>query len=237
MMRLPLEVLLDRTTKIVRARMKYPHCAIALMDEQYRLIYRAGYGLKPAAWFEPGQEIPPGIVRWVVEHGTPACVADVRQDSRYLRVRPQTRSELCVPLKTMRRVVGFINCESGVPAFFGVHDEQLLTLLANGLSGRIAQLLAPPAGVAPRSVLTTRESAVLELVAQGKSNKEIACTLGITCATVDFHLRNLYRKLGASSRIEAVVCASRFHLLPRGKRFAASCNAPRVSAPANSIAV
>lgn len=215
---LPLEVLLDHTTKIVRARMNYPHCAIALMDEQNRLIYRAGYGLKPAAWFDPGQEIPPGIVRWVVEHGTPACVADVRQDPRYLAVRPQTRSEVCVPLKTLRRVVGFINCESDVRAFFGRHDEQLLTLLANGLSGRIAQLLAAPASVASRSGLTARESAILELLAQGKSNKEIAGTLGITCATVDFHLRNLYSKLGVSSRIEAVIRASQFHLLPRAKR-------------------
>ncbi len=104
-------------------------------------------------------------------------------------------------------------------AFFERHDEQLLTLLANGLSGRIAQWLSTRlSGVEPRSVLTARESAVLELLAQGKSNKEIAGTLEVTCATVDYHLRNLYHRFGASSRVEAVIRASHFHVLPRAKR-------------------
>jgi DNA-binding NarL/FixJ family response regulator len=51
--------------------------------------------------------------------------------------------------------------------------------------------------------LSERETAVLEAVARGLSNKEIGRELWISEQTVKFHLRNLYRKLGVSSRTEA----------------------------------
>jgi DNA-binding NarL/FixJ family response regulator len=51
--------------------------------------------------------------------------------------------------------------------------------------------------------LSERETAVLEAVARGLSNKEIGRELWISEQTVKFHLRNLYRKLGVTSRTEA----------------------------------
>lgn len=51
--------------------------------------------------------------------------------------------------------------------------------------------------------LTTREKAVLNLVARGWSNKQIAHHLAISEKTVGFHVGNILRKIGASSRIEA----------------------------------
>jgi DNA-binding NarL/FixJ family response regulator len=56
--------------------------------------------------------------------------------------------------------------------------------------------------------LTDREERVLALVADGRTNGEIAAMLGVSESTVKFHLRNLYAKLGVTNRAGA---ASRFH--------------------------
>jgi len=52
--------------------------------------------------------------------------------------------------------------------------------------------------------LTAREKEVLQHMAEGLANKQIALTLGISEHTVKFHLSALYAKLGAASRTEAV---------------------------------
>src|SRR6476620_1237611 len=48
--------------------------------------------------------------------------------------------------------------------------------------------------------LTSRETQVLELVADGLSNKAIAGVLGVSDETVKFHLASIFGKLGASNR-------------------------------------
>jgi len=52
--------------------------------------------------------------------------------------------------------------------------------------------------------LTERELEVLQLLAQGLANKQIAARLNISEHTVKFHVSTIYAKLGASSRTEAV---------------------------------
>jgi DNA-binding NarL/FixJ family response regulator len=75
---------------------------------------------------------------------------------------------------------------------------------------------APPAdlddGPAVESV-TPREIEVLELVAEGLSNKAIAARLGISDQTVKFHLTSLSGKLGALNRTDAVRRAVRRGLI------------------------
>jgi DNA-binding CsgD family transcriptional regulator/N-acetylneuraminic acid mutarotase len=60
-----------------------------------------------------------------------------------------------------------------------------------------------------REPLTQREVEILEMVATGVTNREIAYRLGISVNTVKVHLRNLYSKLGAESRTEATVIGAR----------------------------
>ncbi|MGH7448800.1 MAG: response regulator, partial [Longimicrobiales bacterium] len=55
-----------------------------------------------------------------------------------------------------------------------------------------------------REALTSRETAVLAAAAEGLTNARIASRLGITPNTVKFHLQNVYLKLGARTRTEAV---------------------------------
>ena len=57
---------------------------------------------------------------------------------------------------------------------------------------------------APHSPLTPRESECLMLVAQGKTDEEIAAALEISTRTVRFHVGNAKSKLGVSTRVQAV---------------------------------
>ena len=68
------------------------------------------------------------------------------------------------------------------------------------------------AGLSSES-LTGRELNVLELLAQGKSNKEIGVNLYISETTVKSHLRSIFRKLNVLSRTEAITVASRRGLI------------------------
>ena len=55
----------------------------------------------------------------------------------------------------------------------------------------------------PEDDLTARETEVLQYLAEGKENKEIAQALNISLGTVRFHTSNIYMKLGVSNRTEA----------------------------------
>ena len=73
-----------------------------------------------------------------------------------------------------------------------------------------------PVGREPRGAamtdLTTRQREVLALLRQGCTTREIAAALEVAVPTVKSHLRALYRQLGASNRVEAVIKAPRGNL-------------------------
>ncbi len=62
-------------------------------------------------------------------------------------------------------------------------------------------------------VLTPRELAVLELVSEGATNREIASSLYISTSTAGVHVSNILRKLGAKRRVDAAGAAHRLGLL------------------------
>jgi LuxR family transcriptional regulator, regulator of acetate metabolism len=82
------------------------------------------------------------------------------------------------------------------------------------MSGRLGQLTAeeadwmPAADAAPEiriaDALTPREREVLRLLARGQTNQAIADALVVREGTVKYHVKNILRKLGATSRADAV---------------------------------
>jgi ATP/maltotriose-dependent transcriptional regulator MalT len=65
--------------------------------------------------------------------------------------------------------------------------------------------LSPVSGI--RSELSRRENKILVMISEGAANKSIAVMLGVSEATVKFHLGNVYRKLGCRTRQEAISTA------------------------------
>jgi DNA-binding NarL/FixJ family response regulator len=63
------------------------------------------------------------------------------------------------------------------------------------------------------TALTSREHEILEMIAEGLSNRSIAARLGISSQTVKFHVASILAKLGAASRTEAVTFGVRQGLI------------------------
>ncbi len=89
------------------------------------------------------------------------------------------------------------------------------------LSTPIAESLAAVYGDQPLEVedelseeITSRETQVLRMLAEGLVNKDVAARLGISEHTVKFHISSILDKLGASTRTEAVTLGIRRGLIP-----------------------
>ncbi len=102
-----------------------------------------------------------------------------------------------------------------------VGADELAAAIRAAYAGR--PTLAPEAAAAlmhaasqppvPRYDLTAPEREVLALLVDGLSNPEITHRLTISCSTVKFHISSILAKLGVRSRTEAVVLATRQHLV------------------------
>ncbi|HEY0944578.1 MAG TPA: response regulator transcription factor [Opitutaceae bacterium] len=83
----------------------------------------------------------------------------------------------------------------------------------NGETCLPASLVQKLAVSLSREALTARETEVLQLLALGKSNKEISVQLGVSETTVKSHLGSIFRKLDVLSRTEAIATATRRGLI------------------------
>ena len=88
-----------------------------------------------------------------------------------------------------------------------------LLVLDPALLGALQPIAPRPDEPAPAEPLTAREQEVLQLLAEGLSNRAIAYALTISEHTVKFHVNAIMTKLDAQSRTEAVVRATRLGLL------------------------
>ncbi len=106
-----------------------------------------------------------------------------------------------------------------IPKFTG--SEQLMDALRRVLNGEVyvpdAVFLPPSqtAGNGESAPLTSRQLQILPLLAEGMPNKRIADALGLTEGTVKQHLKDLFRRLNANNRTQAVREGRRLGLLPK----------------------
>jgi DNA-binding CsgD family transcriptional regulator/putative methionine-R-sulfoxide reductase with GAF domain len=203
-----IDELLDQIVNIICEELGYDHFGIGLAGEEGRIVYRAGCGMPEEYKSHLNATRGEGIIGWVFQTGEPLLVPDVRREPRYLEKRSTTSSELCVPLRTHKRMIGVINVESDRRGRFTSRDLELLTTIANVVSGSLQRILQHCAAAERDTLklesLTPREREVLRNVIAGISNKEIAQELKIKVNTVETHLRHIFTKLGVQSRTEAM---------------------------------
>lgn len=134
---LDLDELLARVAELVKQIIDYEMFGILLLDPGGRELV-----LRKSVRFGPGRErtrIPlgEGLTGWAARHRQPVRVDDVLQDPRYLRLIPETRSELVVPLVHKDRLVGVFDLESREQGRFTDEHVQVLTPLAAQVAGAI----------------------------------------------------------------------------------------------------
>ena len=84
--------------------------------------------------------------------------------------------------------------------------------LAPAVAATLVTAIRAPKPAHPE--LTSREHEVIVLVAQGKTNQQIATRLGVTERTARTHVSNILAKLGLTSRTQAAMWAAREGLIP-----------------------
>ena len=143
----------------------------------------------------------PGVA--ILDAGALAKPADVRELSRR---HPSTRLVLLADGPSMVECAQML--AFGASAVLGRDTQSRDVLNAIHLASRGLQVIpraAPNPGggqVTAGQLLTQREAEVLPLLQLGRSNAQIAATLQVGIETVRTHARNIYRKLGVSSRRE-----------------------------------
>jgi two-component system NarL family response regulator len=132
---------------------------------------------------------------------------------RRLRERdPQARVIVLTTYDTDDEISRALKAGAKAYVLKDISADDLVACIRDVLAGK--SYLAPAAAAklaegVTRVHLTPRELAALRLMADGKSNKEIASELGISDRTVKTHLGHLFEKLGVTSRTEAVKVATR----------------------------
>jgi GAF domain-containing protein len=79
-----------------------------------------------------------GITGWVAEHQQLQRINDVTQDSRYITVGSNVRSELAIPLSYRGELLGVLNVESDQTGAYSENDEELLGTLGGSLAAIMA---------------------------------------------------------------------------------------------------
>jgi signal transduction histidine kinase len=118
---------------IVREAVRVMHASsgsVALLNPTTGLLeIQAARGLPPRA-ARLKLRLGEGVTGWVARTGKPARVRDVREDARYVAIRPGVRSELAVPLEVNGEVRGTLNVDSNRCDAFSAVDQELLQELA-----------------------------------------------------------------------------------------------------------
>jgi len=131
-----------------------------------------------------------------------------------LRLATERHPEMKAIVLSMYDDVGHIDAafDAGAHAYVlkTAHPDDLTSAVRQAFQHSIFFASARGAAVAPAPPpleeapgLTRRELEILQLVAEGHSNAQLARMLWVTEQTVKFHLSNIYRKLGVANRTEA----------------------------------
>ena len=120
----------------------YPEvCGILLLNQEGNLLtpHRSYLGADVSNW-QTGYPITMGITGKAVSTGTIQRIGDITQAKEFIEIASNIKSELCVPIRVNKRIIGVLNVESKQPYAFDEEDERLLSTIADGLGTALERL-------------------------------------------------------------------------------------------------
>jgi len=132
---LNLDQLLKRVGDLLLKLIDYQMFSILLLDEnKQKLVHRFSVRFKENVQIKHDIPLGRGLVGAAVQEKKAILVPDVSKDPRYIRLNPETRSELCVPLMYKDNVIGVLDLEHTRRGYF--NDDHLRTMIT--LAAQIA---------------------------------------------------------------------------------------------------
>ena len=127
---LDLDELFTRIAQLAKRVIDYRTFGILLLNDANELEMQLAvqYGEKVQV---PRVKLGEGVVGYAALHREPVLVADVSQDPRYIKLVPDVRSELAIPLLLKDRCIGVVDLESPELDAFTKRDVEILSLLAS----------------------------------------------------------------------------------------------------------
>jgi len=178
-------------------------------DPEIAVIGEAGTGAEAVRL---AMELRPNVV--VMDYALPG-MSGILAMRRILEQTPQTRvlvlsmhsEESCVRQAFDAGARGYL--------LKNAMDLELVNAVKRVAAGEtvLDEHLAPLKSSEPKPRLTTRELEVMQLIAEGKSNKEIAACLDLSVNTVSVHRANIMEELGIHNTAELVAFAIRHRLV------------------------
>ena len=127
---LELDELFSRIAQLARRVIDYRTFGILLLNDELELEMKLAvqYGEKVQV---PRVKLGEGLVGYAALHREVVLVPDVSQDPRYIKLVPDVRSELAIPMLLKDRCIGVVDLESPELDAFTKRDVEILTLLAS----------------------------------------------------------------------------------------------------------
>lgn len=131
-----LQLILDEIVRVLQPS----SASISLINpDNNALELEASFGL-PEDWQDLKLSLGQGITGWTALHGRALIVNDVREEPRYISVRPNIRSEMAVPMEDHGMVIGVVNVDSEALDAYSESSLKILTLLTNEATRVVSRL-------------------------------------------------------------------------------------------------
>ena len=179
---------------------------IISQEPDLQVVAEAGNGLEAVRAFERHR---PDVILLDLRMPVMEGVEAVRQ---IREIEPNAKVIVLTTYDTDEDIARALKAGAKAYVLKDITARALIACIRDVLAGKTYLAPAAAAKLAEgvmRVQVTPRELSTLRLMADGKSNKEIAGTLGISERTVKTHLGHLFEKLGVTSRTEAVRVATR----------------------------
>src|SRR3954462_1066249 len=128
---LDLDLLFKRTAEALNRLIDYQMFSILLLDASgTKLEHRFSLRFKQSIQLKGDIPLGVGLVGYAAQNAEPVQVPDVSKDARYIAVNPETKAELCVPMKYKEKVIGVLDLEHTRRGYFTEDHMRTITTLA-----------------------------------------------------------------------------------------------------------